>query len=95
MTAQAQNITPEFKKAAVEVARHYGIAEVESWEQLPEGFRKFLHVVSYKDLVAPLVHRDRCDLSWQQLSTRYSLSVREVRTICQKAYYRARIQRRK
>ena len=91
MTAQAQHITPEFKKAAVEVARHYGIADVDDWDQLPAGVRNLMQVVQYKDLVLPLVHRDRCELSWQQLSIKYSLSVMEVRTICKKAYYKARI----
>lgn len=87
--------TPEFKKAAVEVARLFDLADVEAWEELPDGVRGFMSHVEYKALVVPLVYQDRCNMSWQQLSTKYSLSVKEVRTICQKAYYRANVSRRK
>lgn len=81
--------TPQFKKAAVEVARFFSIADVDSWDQLPEGVRGFMLHVEYRSLVVPLVHRDRCELSWQQLANKYHLSVQEVRTICKKAYYKA------
>lgn len=91
MTAKATHITPEFKKVAVEVARHYNIADVEEWEDLPEGVRRFMDAVQYKALVAPLILRDRCELSWTQLSIKYKLSYQEVRTICKKQWYRARI----
>lgn len=92
---QTQQPTPEFKKAAVEVARLFDLADVEAWEELPDGVRGFMSHVEYKALVVPLVYQDRCNMSWQQLSTKYSLSVKEVRTICQKAYYRANVSRRK
>lgn len=89
--AAAEHITPEFEKAAVEVARHYDIADVDAWEELPDGYRRLLQVVEYKSLVSPLVRRDRCELSWPQLAIKYRLTVKEVRTICRKAYYKARI----
>lgn len=90
-----EQLTPEFKKAAVEVARLFSLADVGAWEELPDGVRGFMSHVEYKALVVPLVYQDRCNMSWQQLSTKYSLSVKEVRTICQKAYYRANVSRRK
>lgn len=90
-----EQLTPEFKKAAVEVARLFSLADVGVWEELPDGIRGFMSHVEYKALVVPLVYQDRCNMSWQQLSTKYSLSVKEVRTICQKAYYRANVTRRK
>ena len=86
-----QQPTPEFKKAAVEVARLFDLAEVEQWEQLPEGVKGFMSVVEYKALVTPLVYRDRCNLSWMQLANKYNLTVQEVRTICSRAYFRAKI----
>lgn len=89
-----QQITPEFKKAAVEVARLFDLADVETWDQLPDGVRGFMSHVEYKALVVPLVYQDRCNMSWQALSIKYSLSVREVRTICQKAYFRADVRRK-
>lgn len=85
------NLTPDFKKRAVEVARFFELADVDRWEDLPEGVRGFISVVEYRALVVPLVYRDRCNLSWAQLSAKYGLSVQEVRTICRKAYYRANI----
>lgn len=89
-----QQITPEFKKAAVEVARLFDLADVETWEDLPDGVRGFMSHVEYKALVVPLVYQDRCNMSWQALSIKYQLSVREVRTICQKAYFRANVRRK-
>ena len=88
---EQQQPTPEFKKAAVEVARLFDLSDVERWEDLPDGVRGFISVVEYRALVTPLVYRDRCNLSWAQLSTKYGLTVQEVRTICRKAYYRANI----
>lgn len=86
-----EQLTPEFKKAAVEVARLFDLADVDRWEDLPDGVRGFISVVEYRVLVKPLVYRDRCNLSWPQLSIKYGLTVQEVRTICKKAYYRANI----
>lgn len=86
-----QQPTPEFKKAAVEVARFFELADVSEWGELPDGVRGFMVNVEYRALVTPLVYRDRCNLSWAQLSTKYGLTVQEVRTICRKAYYRANI----
>lgn len=86
-----KELSLEFKKAAVEVARFFSIADVATWEELPEGIRGFMSVVDYKSLVKPLVYRDRAKLSWVQLSTKYGLTVQEVRTICTKVYFRATI----
>lgn len=87
--------TEIFKKRAVEVARLFDIADVQEWEQLPECYRRFLVVVEYKVMVVPLVYRDRGNgLSWQALSVKYDLSIKEVRTICQRPYYKAKIGRK-
>lgn len=90
----AQTITPEFKKAAVEIARLFNLADVETWDELPDGVRGFMSHVEYRALVVPLVYQDRCNMSWQALSIKYGLSVQEVRTICKKAYYRANVRRK-
>ncbi len=88
--------TDIFKKRAVEVARLFDIADVQEWEQLPDGYRRFLVVVDYKVMVVPLVYRDRGNgYSWQALSIKYDLSIKEVRTICQRPYYKAKIGRKK
>lgn len=63
-----EQLTPEFKKAAVEVARLFDLADVDRWEDLPDGVRGFISVVEYRVLVKPLVYRDRCNLSWPQTS---------------------------
>lgn len=91
-----QELSAVFKKRAVEVAKLFDIADVHEWEQLPAPYRRFLAVVEYKVMVVPLVYRDRGNgCSWQALSIKYELSIQEVRTICQKAYYKAKIGRKK
>lgn len=94
--AQTQQPEEHFKRAAVDVARLFDLADVESWDQLPDGVRKFMLHVEYRALIVPLVYRDRCEMSWAQLAIKYRLTVQEVRTICKKAYYRANVyQKRK
>jgi Mor family transcriptional regulator len=47
-------------------------------------------------MVVPLVYRDRGNgFSWQALATKYDLSIKEVRTICQRPYYKAKIGKKK
>lgn len=91
-----QELSVVFKKRAVEVARLFDIADVQEWEQLPAPYRRFLSVVEYKVMVVPLVYRDRGNgCSWNALSIKYELTIHEVRAICQKAYYKAKIGRKK
>ena len=84
-------LTPEFKRAAVAVANMFSLSQASDWDSLPESLRAYFATNKYNALVQPLVHRDRGTMSWQALSVKYRLSVREVRTICKKAYYRANI----
>lgn len=90
----SHNLTPEFRKRAVEVARLFDLADVQDWDSLPDGVRGFMAVVEYRALVTPLVYRDRCNLSWAQLSAKYGLTVQEVRTICKKVYFQANIKKK-
>jgi len=87
----ANELTPEFKRAAVAVANMFRLSQADAWESLPETLREYFSLSDYNTLVTPLVHRDRARMSWSALAVKYRLSVREVRTICQKAYYRANI----
>lgn len=43
--------------------------------------RKFEHY-TYKELAKPFLINDKANKSYQQLSLKYSLSVQEIRTIC-------------
>lgn len=90
------NIDDKYKRAAVQVAKMYGIQGCDEWDDLSEAWRRYLvDNVSYKQLVKPLVWADRGrGLTWQQLSNKYSLTLQEVRTICATPYRKAKLRQR-
>lgn len=91
-TLEQREPDARYMRAAVEVARLYGVVGVEGWDDLPKPWRRFIvDNVSYTSLVQPLVWRDKGKgLSWHQISNKYGISVQCVRTICRRAYLRAR-----
>lgn len=82
------SVDEKYRRAAVQVAKMYGIQGCEEWSDLSEAWRRYLlDNVSYKQLVKPLVWFDRGrGLTWQQLATKYGLTLQEVRTLCASAY---------
>ena len=68
---------------AVLVANHTGASEKTEYGALPERLRGHYELMSYKELIRPLVWRDRVERgkSWGQIAQYYSVSIMEARGI--------------
>lgn len=81
--------TPEqqkrFERMAVVLANETYI-RANSYAQIPEKLRDFYEMLEYKELIRPLVYRDRIEKEWpeQKIANCYCITRQEVRTILKK-----------
>lgn len=70
------------QKTCVEVAQYLGLSNVSEFKDMQSELQEYFKAQDDKQLVAPLIDRDRRKgLSLSQLSRKYALSVRAVRTV--------------
>jgi len=72
-----------FRRMAVVLANHTGVSQASDYFALPAGVRRHYEVMTYTELIRPLVYRDRMERnrSWQQIALYYKISVKAARTI--------------
>jgi len=72
-----------FRRMAVVLANHTGVSQASDYFALPTGIRRHYEVMTYTELIRPLVYRDRMERnrSWQQIAVYYKISVQSARTI--------------
>lgn len=70
------------QKLCVEVAQYLGLSNVAEYKDMQPELQGYFNAQDDKQLVAPLIDRDRRrGLSISQLSRKYALSIRAVRTV--------------
>lgn len=82
-------ITPEqkrFERAAILLANWLEISSEAEYQSLPCKVRECWELLEYKELIRPLVYRDRVAKEWpeQKIANYYSITRQEVRTILSK-----------
>ena len=62
-----------FRRMAVVLANHTGVSQASDYFALPAGIRRHYEVMTYTELIRPLVYRDRMERnrSWQQIAVYY------------------------
>lgn len=72
-----------FERMAILLANYTGVSQASVYADLPAGVRRHYEIMTYPELIRPLVYRDRMERakSWQQIALYYHITISAARAI--------------